>query len=47
MPLFPQDKEGFGGVTSHAEKALFFFKESSCISFASLVLLYIFSNIAK
>lgn len=27
-PFIPQDKEGFGSDTSHAEKAAFFFKES-------------------
>src|SRR5699024_2893954 len=27
-PFIPQDKEGFGSDTSHAEKAVFFFKES-------------------
>src|SRR5699024_1299448 len=27
-PHLPQDKEGFGSDTSHAEKAVFFFKES-------------------
>src|SRR5699024_802426 len=26
-PFFPQDKEGFGSDTSHAEQAVFFFKE--------------------
>src|SRR5699024_4234330 len=27
-PFFPQDKEGLGSDTSHAEKTIFFFKES-------------------
>src|SRR5699024_5085216 len=26
--LLPQDKEGYGSDTSHAEKAIFFFEES-------------------
>ncbi len=36
MPLFPKGKEGFGSVTSYAEKAVFFIKESPCISSARL-----------
>ncbi len=40
MPLFPRDKEGFGSVTSHAEKVLFFFKESPL--FPSLICDFIF-----
>jgi hypothetical protein len=30
-PILPQDKECFGSDTSHAEKVVFFFKESTCI----------------
>jgi hypothetical protein len=38
MPFLPQDKECYGSDTSHAEKAVFFFKESTYISEADLAI---------
>jgi hypothetical protein len=35
MPFLPQDKERSVSDTSHAEKAIFFFKESPYISGAN------------
>ncbi|WP_217988455.1 hypothetical protein, partial [Paucisalibacillus globulus] len=35
-PIIPQDKVRYESDTSHAEKVIFFFKESPCISFAGV-----------
>src|SRR5699024_4860686 len=39
-PHLPQDKEGFGSDTSHAEKAVFFFKESRIFHLLGQIIVY-------
>src|SRR5699024_3339620 len=42
-PHLPQDKEGFGSDTSHAEKAVFFFKESRIFHLLGQITIIVYS----
>src|SRR5699024_4434676 len=42
-PHLPQDKEGFGSDTSHAEKAVFFFKESRIFYLLGQITIIVYS----
>src|SRR5699024_10381598 len=42
-PHLPQDKEGFGSDTSHAEKVVFFFKESRIFHLLGQIIIIVYS----